>query len=38
VPNIKAAEDGNIIPNFYGEIESISRAWGEILPRIKNKL
>jgi hypothetical protein len=34
---IKAAEDGNIVPDLDGQIEGISRTWGEILPGIENK-
>jgi hypothetical protein len=35
---VKAARDGNAVPHHYGEIEGISRAWGKILPGVKNKL
>jgi hypothetical protein len=38
MPHVKATEDGDALPNPNGKIETISRAWGKILARIKNKL
>jgi hypothetical protein len=38
MPHVKAARDGNTVPNPYGEVKGIFRAGSEILARIKNKL
>jgi hypothetical protein len=35
---VKAAEDGNIVPNRHREVEGIFRAGGKILPGIKDEL
>jgi hypothetical protein len=37
MPHVKAAGDGDALPNPYGVVETISRAWGEILTGIKNE-
>jgi hypothetical protein len=38
MPHVKAAGYGSTIPDPNGKIETITRAWGKILARIKNKL
>jgi hypothetical protein len=38
MPHVKAAGDGDTLSDPYGKIETISRAWGEILTGIENKL
>jgi hypothetical protein len=37
MPHVKATKDGGAFPSFYGEVEGVFRAKGEILPGIKNK-
>ena len=36
--HVKATRDGYAVRDPYGEVEGISRAWGEILTGIKDKL
>jgi hypothetical protein len=38
MPHVKAAGDGDTLPNPYGVVEGIFRAGSEILTGIKNKL